>query len=349
MRSAATACAALATAAVLFWLRRARRRRALARLHAYELLGSPRVCRSLDPYPSTRTVAALAALTGVAAAKIRKFSAGARDGACARPWHGDGAPRAGGRTKRKASHYYFVLHKPLGVVTQRDDASTKTYVPRPPRTAARRWRPRRRQYVATVYDGLPIGFPPVPAVGRLDRATSGLLLFTDDGSLIARLLRPGIGCAKTYVLDVTGVAAGAAGDSALASLSEPLDDLTKHTKEKVRTAPARVRVLSRGGGGARVEVVISEGRHHQVRRLAARAGFGVEALHRKAMGALCIDDLPVGAVRCLTPLEVETLLHACGLEKKRGPPRKLPVAAAPELTRADVEAALDDLVRRHPS
>ena len=95
----------------------------------------------------------------------------------------------------------------------------------------------------------------------------------------------------------------------------------------------------------------AEQRHRRrcVRRLAARAGFGVEALHRKAMGALCIDDLPVGAVRCLTPLEVETLLHACGLEKKRGPPRKLPVAAAPELTRADVEAALDDLVRRHPS
>ena len=80
MRPAVTACAALATAAALWsWLRR-RRRRELARRYAYELLGDPRVRRSLDPYPSSTTVAALAALTGVAAAKVRKFSAGARDG-----------------------------------------------------------------------------------------------------------------------------------------------------------------------------------------------------------------------------------------------------------------------------
>ena len=137
-------------------------------------------------------------------------------------------------------------------------------------------------------------------------------------------------------------------DAALASLSEPLDDVTKHTREKVRTAPARVKVVSRSDEGARVEVVISEGRHHQVRRLAARAGFAVEALHRKAMGPLRLDDLPVGAARPLTPDEVQTLLSNCGLEKKRGPPRPLPVAAAPELTRAAVEAAIDDLVRRHP-
>ena len=237
MRPTTTACAALATAVALWsWLRR-RRRRELARRYAYELLGDPRVRRSLDPYPSSTTVAALSARTGVATAKIRKFSAGARDGACARPWHADGAPRAGGRTKRKASHYYFVLHKPLGVVTQRDDASTKTYVPRPGRND-KRWRPWRRQYVPTVYDGLPDGFPPVPSVGRLDKETSGLLLFTDDGALTTRLLRPGSGCEKTYLLDVTGVVS----DAALASLSEPLDDVTKHTREKVRTAPARVTV-----------------------------------------------------------------------------------------------------------
>ena len=106
--------------------------------------------------------------------------------------------------------------------------------------------------------------------------------------------------------------------------------------------------MSRSDEGARVEVVISEGRHHQVRRLAARAGFEVEALHRKAMGTLCLDDLPVGEARPLTPDEVATLLRLHGLAQKRGPPRPLPVAAAPELTRAAVEAAIDDLARRHP-
>lgn len=65
-------------------------------------------------------------------------------------------------------------------------------------------------------------------MGRLDKATTGLLLFTDDGGLAKRLVAAG-SCRKTYVLDVAGVPAGAAGDAALASLSEPLDDLTLRT------------------------------------------------------------------------------------------------------------------------
>ena len=77
-------------------------------------------------------------------------------------------------------------------------------------------------------------------VGRLDKATTGLLLFTDDGGLAKRLVAAGT-CRKTYVLDV----AGDVTDGALASLARPLDDVTLHTREAVRTAPADVAVLRR--------------------------------------------------------------------------------------------------------
>ena len=77
-------------------------------------------------------------------------------------------------------------------------------------------------------------------VGRLDKATTGLLLFTDDGGRAKRLGAAGT-CRKTYVLDV----AGDVMDAALASLARPLDDVTLHTREAVRTAPADVAVLRR--------------------------------------------------------------------------------------------------------
>ena len=77
-------------------------------------------------------------------------------------------------------------------------------------------------------------------VGRLDKATTGLLLFTDDGGLAKRLVAAGT-CRKTYVLAV----AGDVTDAALASLARPLDDVTPHTREAVRTAPADVAVLRR--------------------------------------------------------------------------------------------------------
>ena len=218
-------------------------------------------------------------------------------------------------------------------------------------------------------------------VGRLDKATTGLLLFTDDGGLAKRLVAAGT-CRKTYVLDV----AGDVTDAALASLARPLDDVTLHTREAVRTAPADVAVLRRdatavfeaasvlsftrprvdGVDGVRgavqpatrrwrqpttttqatLEVTIAEGRNRQIRRLAARADLKVTALHRVRLGPLALGDLPVGAARGLTPREVEALLGAVGLAGARGPPRALPCAAAPELRERDVAAALDDLVAR---
>ena len=343
--AAASAIAATATAVLLYChhrRRRWRRWRELAAAHPRELMCDPRVVKALVPYPSAETSRLLSELTRWPSLKIRKFSAGARDGRCARPWHAGDAKSVG--KKCKARHYYFLLHKPLGVVTQRDDASTRAYRDHAAETS--RWRVfRRRAFLPTVFDGLPAGFPHVSPVGRLDKETSGLLLFTDDGALSTRLLRPrpDKGVSKTYVLDVAGVA----GEAQLLSLAEPLEDVTKHSRETVFTKPAAVDVVGRRGAEATVRVTIAEGRHHQIRRLAARAGLTVAALHRERLGPLDLAGLPPGAARPLTAAEVDDCLGLVGLREKRGPPRPIPVPdAAPDLAAGDLAAVFADLERR---
>ena len=347
--AAGAAAAACAAAAATLWYRRRRRRwslwRATAARYPRELLCDPRITRALAPYPSAATAAALSGATGLPALKVRKFSAGARDGRCARPWHaapaGGDAPRPVGR-KCKASHYYFLLHKPVGLVTQRDDASTSPYATHAMLRSPFRFLSRfRRTYLPTVFDALPPGYPHCSPVGRLDKATSGLLLFTDDGALSTRLLRPSAAKAvtKAYIVDVTPPPDAAA----LASLRAPLEDTTLRSRETVFTAPAVVRALT----PTRIRVTIAEGRHHQVRRLCARAGLAVDALHRERLGPLDLAGVAVGDARPLTDAEVAACLSLVGLAAKRGPPRPIPVpAAAPDLRRGDLEAALADLAAR---
>ena len=318
----AAALAATAAAIVARWRRR-RRWLAAARRYPQELLTDAHIQRSLVPYPSAATATTLARLTGLATRKVRKTARGARAGRCARPWNGEASATSRRGSFAKRRHYYFMFHKPLGCVTQRDASGRAT----------------------TVFDLLPDGFPELGPVGRLDKDTTGLLLFTDDGAVSKRLISAGT-TTKAYVLDVAGVPAGVAGERALLSLAEPLDDVTLHTRERVRTAPAEVSIEARRAATATLAVVIAEGRNRQVRRLAERAGLSVTALHRDRVGPLELGDLPVGAARPLARTEVDALLRAAGLAGERGPPRDLPVAAAPELRAADVDAALEDLAKR---
>jgi pseudouridine synthase len=165
---------------------------------------------------------------------------------------------------------YVLLHKPTGVVTTAKD-------------------PQGRR---TVVD-LVRSEPRVVPVGRLDVNTTGALLLTNDGPLAHRLAHPRYGVEKTYVAAVEGDP----NDAALAALRDgvELDD--------GRTAPARVRRLARG----RVELVIHEGRNHQVRRMLDAVGHPVNHLHRSAYAGLTVDGLEAGAWRELTAREVEQL------------------------------------------
>ena len=178
-----------------------------------------------------------------------------------------------GRRVRAQQLAYVLLHKPAGVVTTMRD-------------------PQRRPTVAQLV-GHEARLVPV---GRLDADTTGALLLTNDGELAHRLAHPRYGVEKTYVATVEGDP----GPEALRRLRDgvELDD--------GRTAPARARRLGRG----KVELVLHEGRKHQVKRMLEAVGHPVRRLHRPAYAGLTLDGLPAGEWRELTREELAALRAA---------------------------------------
>ena len=152
-----------------------------------------------------------------------------------------------------------------------------------------------------VYDLLPSRFrlrnPIVSPVGRLDRDTSGLLLLTDDGTLLHRIVSPKSKLSKVYEVtlaeDLRGneVAIFASGSLMLESEQTPL-------------LPAAMEVL----GPRAARLTLTEGRYHQVRRMFAAVGNHVAALHRSRVGGLALGELASGEWQALATDEVTRLL-----------------------------------------
>ncbi|MES5813287.1 16S rRNA pseudouridine(516) synthase [Pseudoxanthomonas sp. Soil82] len=153
-----------------------------------------------------------------------------------------------------------------------------------------------------VYDLLPERFrlrdPVLSTVGRLDRETTGLLLMTDDGGLLHRIVSPKSKLAKIYeatlASDLRGDEAAlfASGTLVLESETTPL-------------LPARLEVL----GPRHARLTLHEGRYHQVRRMFAATGNHVEALHRPQVGGLALDGLPEGQWRALDAADLDRLFN----------------------------------------
>src|SRR5437762_6899816 len=165
---------------------------------------------------------------------------------------------------------YVLLHKPAGVVTTARDPQGRP----------------------TVVDLIGHETRVVP-VGRLDADTTGALLLTNDGPLAHRLAHPRYGVEKVYDVDVEGDPNGAA----LQRLRDGLE------LEDGRTAPAGVRRL----GPGRIELVLHEGRKHQVKRMCEAVGHPVRRLHRSRYAGLTLEGLEPGAWRELEPSEVDRL------------------------------------------
>ena len=168
----------------------------------------------------------------------------------------------------------LMLHKPLGVTCSHKETGKLVYDLLP-----QRWRARE---------------PLISTVGRLDKDTSGLLLLTDDGDLLHRIISPKHHVAKRYeaTLDrpLKGDEAGifAAGTLMLEGERDPL-------------APATLEVLEI----SRVRLTITEGRYHQVRRMFAAVGNHVTGLHRDRIGGLILPDaLQPGSWRLLAEDEI---------------------------------------------
>lgn len=152
-----------------------------------------------------------------------------------------------------------------------------------------------------VYDLLPQRFrqrlPAISTVGRLDRDTSGLLLLTDDGSLLHRIVSPKSAVSKVY--DAT-LARDLRGDEAAVFASGRL----MLESETTPLQPAVLEVLD----PRHARLTLNEGRYHQVRRMFAACGNHVLALHRSRVGNLTLGDLPVGQWRALSPAEIAAVL-----------------------------------------
>ena len=135
-------------------------------------------------------------------------------------------------------------------------------------------------------------------VGRLDRDSSGLLIFTNDHRLGQRLTDPGHAVPKTYHARVEGVPSDASLDVLREGVS--LGDGT-------RTRPAQVRSLGSARGGTWLEVVLTEGKNRQVRRMCAAVGHEVLELVRVGIGGLELGELPPGRWRRLEAVELARL------------------------------------------
>ena len=181
----------------------------------------------------------------------------------------DGAPLPG-----KPGVVYLMLNKPRGYVTTLSDEYGR-------RTAA--------ELVADC------GVRVYP-VGRLDRDSEGLLLFTNDGELAQRLLHPRHQVDKVYLVTVRGDIRGAA---------ERLMAITQLDGEPI--APAQAAEVSRPEGQAVLRVTIHQGKNRQVRRMCAQIGLHVVRLQRIQEDSLLLGDLPAGKWRYLTDQELQGL------------------------------------------
>lgn len=148
-----------------------------------------------------------------------------------------------------------------------------------------------------VHDLLPERFrqrnPQLSSVGRLDRDTSGLLLFTDDGQLQHRIISPRSQVTKTYEATLANdLDPGAVALFASGSLQLEADDTA--------LAPARLEPIDQ----RRARLTLSEGRYHQVRRMFAAIGNHVVALDRIAVGSLAANDIAIGTWRKLDESDI---------------------------------------------
>ena len=159
----------------------------------------------------------------------------------------------------------------------------------------------RKEDGSLVYDILPDRWkrrdPAISTIGRLDKQTTGLLLLTDDGDLLHRVISPKRHVAKVYRATLARPLVGAEG-ALFASGQLVLEN------EDKPLSPAILEVVS----PTEALLTVTEGRYHQVRRMFAAVGNHVETLHRERMGGLVLpDDLAPGEWRMLTPDEVELI------------------------------------------
>jgi 23S rRNA pseudouridine2605 synthase len=163
---------------------------------------------------------------------------------------------------------YLMLNKPRGLVTTTADEKGRE----------------------TIYACLPSNLGWLAPVGRLDKASEGLLLLTNDSEWAARLLAPESHLDKIYHVQIATVA----GDAVLAAMVKGV-----RTEDGIWLRAKQVRVLRHGEHNSWIEVVLDEGKNRHIRRMLEVLGIEVLRLVRVAIGPLALGDLPKGSYRHL--------------------------------------------------
>lgn len=171
---------------------------------------------------------------------------------------------------------YIALHKPPGYICTRRD-------------------PEKRR---TIYDLIPDEWENLYNVGRLDRASEGLILLTNDGDFCLRVSHPRYGVTKTYIVRVSGRVE-----------KDILEKLCKGVYDRgERLKALNARLVSANNTSSIVEVELNEGKNREIRRLFQILGFKVIRLIRIKIGKIKLGELPPGKWRALTEAEIKTLL-----------------------------------------
>jgi 23S rRNA pseudouridine2605 synthase len=185
-----------------------------------------------------------------------------------------------GKPVIRSEKVYLVMHKPRGLVTTASDEKGRE----------------------TVYDCLPKDLPWVAPVGRLDKASEGLLLFTNDSEWAARIAAP-----ETHLDKIYHVQVGVIADE---KLLEALRNGVRGTEDGEWLRVKRASILRHGERNSWFELVLDEGKNRQIRRILEHLRVEVLRLVRVAIGPLKLGDLAKGATRTLKPEEKQTMDRA---------------------------------------
>lgn len=183
-----------------------------------------------------------------------------------------------GQSLKSAEKIYLMLNKPRGIVTSASDEKGRD----------------------TVYSLLPSGLTWLAPVGRLDKASEGLLLFTNDSEWNARITDPATQLDKTYHVQIAAIAE--------ASLIEKLERGVETERNELLRCK-RATLLRFGEKNSWLELTLDEGKNRHIRRILDALGIEVLRLIRVSIGPLQLGDLPKSAHRPLTPTELTALNH----------------------------------------
>ena len=192
---------------------------------------------------------------------------------------------SGKKIVKRKEFTYILLHKPRGFITTMSDEMD-------------------RKCVAELIKDVPVRVYPV---GRLDKDSEGMLLFTNDGEFANAMTHPTKHVPKTYRVTVRP------------TITE--DQITQLTTGIIiddrKTAPAQVRVVTKEEGRVVLEIIIYEGRNRQIRKMCEAVGLDVARLKRTAIGSIKLGMLKQGAWRELHEDEVRKLMIAADMDRKK--------------------------------